>query len=134
MENGVPRRVQIPLVGIVSLQALLAVLIGTFSLTCSGWGVESNNKALLGVRLAGYVACSGGAVYAVVKRRYLVSSCLLVATSLFYIWLETGWLFRQPAFGPPSKVAMLPLVIALIVLLAPHSPTLNPPAPEEPAT
>jgi hypothetical protein len=134
MDNPMPRRVHISLVAMVSLQAVLAALIGIFSLTCSGWGVESNNKALLGLRLLGYLGTSGAALYAIDKRRYVLSSCLLVSTSLFYIWLETGWLFRQPAFGPPSKVAMIPLLIALVALLAPHSPTLNPPGPQKPGT
>lgn len=134
MENGLPRRVHAPLTTAVSLHAVLALLIGFASLTCTGWAVESNNKALLGMRLGGYLFCSGAAIHALVKHRYLTSSSLLVGAGLFYIWLETGWMFRQPAFSQPSKLAMLPLVLALIVLLAPHSPTLRENRPESPAT
>jgi hypothetical protein len=134
MENELPRPVQVPLIGIVSLHAALAALIGFGTLTCTGWAVESNNKALLGIRLAGYLVSSGGAVIALVKRHYLASSCLLVAAGLLYMWLETGWMFVQPVFSQPSKFAMLPLGIALLVLLAPHSPTLRQQGPGNAAT
>jgi hypothetical protein len=129
MANQLPRRARLPLIGMVSVHAVLALLIGFASLTCTGWAVDSNPKALLGLRLGGYLFCSVEAVYAVVKERYLASALLLVGAGLGYIWLETGWLFIQPAFGPPTKLAMLPLVIALFVLLAPHSPTLRGPEP-----
>jgi hypothetical protein len=132
--NELPRRARLPLIGMVSVHAVLALLIGFASLTCTGWAVDSNPEALLGLRLGGYLFCSVDAVYAVVKQRYLTSALLLVGAGLGYIWLEAGWLFTQPAFGPPSKLAMVPLLIALVVLLAPHSPTLRGPAPESPAT
>jgi hypothetical protein len=118
----------------VVVQALMSSLLGAFSLTCTGWNIDSNSKILLGVRVLGYLGCAWAAVLAVVKHRYLESACFLVATGLFYMWLETGWLFTQPAFGPPSKIAMVPLLVALVVLLAPHSPTLNQPGPQDPAT
>jgi hypothetical protein len=134
MDNELPRRARVPLIGMVSVHAALAILIGVASLTCTGWAVDSNPKALLGLRLGGYLFCSVGSVYAVLRQRYLTSALLLVGAGLFYIWLETGWLFIQPAFGPPSKLAMLPLLIALVVLLAPHSPTLRRHDSEIPAT
>jgi hypothetical protein len=87
--------------------------------------VASNNRGLLAFRLGGYLVCAGGAVLTGIRGRYLVSACLLVATGGFFVWLETGWLFRQPAFSQPSQFALLPFVIALVVLLAPHSPTLR---------
>jgi hypothetical protein len=122
VNDSLPKRVRIPLIAVLSLHWLLAALIGLASLTCTGWAVDSNNRALLAFRLSGYLGMSGGALIAGIKHRYLASACLMVGAGIFYVWLETGWLFLQPASGLPSTFAMLPFLIALVVLLAPYSP------------
>jgi hypothetical protein len=104
-------------VSVALMEALVASLIGLASLTCTGWGVEQNSVLLLSVRLCGYLGAAWGGVFSTLRRNYLAASLALVVTGGSYVWLESGWLFVQPASSQPSVFALIPFLGALVLTL-----------------
>jgi hypothetical protein len=115
MKSGFPQRAHAGLVSVSVMEALVASVIGVGTLSCTGWGVEENSVLLLSARLCGYLGGAWGGVFLTLRRSYLGASIALVVTGSCYLWLETGWLFQQPASSQPSAFALIPFLGALVL-------------------
>jgi hypothetical protein len=99
------------------LVAGLLTFLALIAFTSTGWGVASNNVALLALRHLGALVTPWAAVYFETRGRCLASALMMTLATPFYLWLEDGWgVFGQPASGY-SVISGLPAAAAGVALL-----------------